>query len=205
MTELNYYFQAGDPAQAPLLMLHGTGGYEDELVPLAKKIAHNSPLLGIRGRLVENGRTRYFAHTATGGFDLNSLAQETTWLLQTIDQLAVKHHLAANRMIVLGYSNGANMAAHAWLTGQAQFKTGLLFHPMQLTPYKTVQPLSDVKIWASHGSFDPIVPAANFQTLTQSLTTAQADFTVFEAEQSHALSPQEITAAQQWLQQSQRL
>ncbi|MFD1318770.1 alpha/beta hydrolase [Loigolactobacillus zhaoyuanensis] len=198
---VNYYFKAGAATKAPILMLHGTGGYEDDLVTLAQQLAPDSPLLGIRGRLVEQGSTRYFAHTTTGGFDLDSLARETTWLLATIDELAEKHDLEVSKMIVLGYSNGANMAAHAWLTNQAKFKAGILLHPMQLMQYSSVASLNDVKIWASHGHIDPIVSAANFQALTQSLTKAQVDLTIFEANQSHAISPPELASAQQWLQQ----
>ncbi len=205
MPKYYHYFRAGIATKPPILMLHGTGGYEDELAPLAQQLAPDSPLLGIRGRLTEQGRTRYFAHTADGRFDLTSLANETTWLMTAIDELAAKYKLAVARMIVVGYSNGANIATHAWLTQQAKFKTGILFHPMQLTDYQPIPTLNEIKVWASYGSLDPIVTATNFAALTQTLTTAHADLTVFKAEQSHALSPQELAAAKKWLQTSQGL
>ncbi|AMV61965.1 Carboxylesterase [Pediococcus damnosus] len=180
-------------------MLHGTGGDEQDLSKIASYLLPTSPQLGIRGRLIENGQTRYFNHTADGSFDLNSLNSETDWLLETIDTYTEQYHLDQEKMIVVGYSNGANVAAYAWLTKRPRFKKAVLFHPMLLTPTVDLPDLSKISIWGSHGEQDPIVSKTNFDELMQSLTGTHADVSIFEHEQSHNINEPELVSAKAWV------
>ncbi|MHC9531888.1 alpha/beta hydrolase [Dellaglioa sp. L3N] len=206
MTEAITSYKPGKAGNATVLMLHGTGGTESDLLSIADFLAPDSPKIGIRGRLVENDLTRYFAHLPDGGFDLNSLAVETKWLMTVIDELAVEYAFDPEKLIVLGYSNGANVAYYSLLTGQAQFKTAVLLHPMILSSdVKTDIDLSDIKIWGSHGFLDPIVSKSNFGELKNFCQQADIDFTSFEAEQSHQISESELMDAKQWLDETNRL
>lgn len=199
MSELHTAFFPGEPNKAPILMLHGTGGDESDLLPIATFLAPDSPKLGIRGRVNEGGANRYFQHTPDGGFDLENLSQETDWLLETVHDLAAKHGLDESRLVVLGFSNGANVAAYAWLYKHAPFKTAVLLHPMQLDGQPSTANLSDVSAFMSHGDVDPIVSSANFAALQQQLTDAGAAIKTYEAHQSHQLTREELAAAKEWL------
>ncbi|GAF39649.1 carboxylesterase [Agrilactobacillus composti DSM 18527 = JCM 14202] len=201
----NYTFVQGEADVAPLLLLHGTGGDEQDLIPLGHFLSPQASLLAIRGRIVEQGANRYFKHTATGGFDLKNLESETTWLIETLQELASQHKLDLNRLIVMGYSNGANVAAKFILDGKVPIKTGIFFHPMILTPDDATTDLSDSAIWMSHGSLDPIVTEANFKALATAFTSKHAKVETYEAKQSHNLSENELQAAKDWLAQSGRL
>ncbi|WP_416354115.1 alpha/beta hydrolase [Agrilactobacillus fermenti] len=203
--DINYEFVQGSAHVAPLLLLHGTGGDEKDLLPIGHFLSPEASLLSIRGRLIENGLTRYFKHTATGGFDLDSLTQETNWLFNAIKTLTNEHGLSISEMIVVGYSNGANVAAKAILAGISPIKTGIFFHPMVLAANEATPAITDTKVWLSHGNQDPIVSPANFNALKTMFQKQQADMTAYEANQSHNLSENELEAAKAWLSTSGRI
>ncbi|WP_409021890.1 alpha/beta hydrolase [Dellaglioa sp. P0083] len=206
MAEAITSYKAGKVGNATILMLHGTGGTESDLLSIADFLAPDSPKIGIRGRLIENRLTRYFAHLPDGGFDLNSLSVETSWLMTVINELAVEYAFDPEKLIVLGYSNGANVAYHSLLTGQALFKTAVLLHPMVLSEnIKATADLSDIKIWGSYGFLDPIVSKSNFDELKKFCREFNIEFTSFEAEQSHQISESELRNAKQWLDKTNRL
>lgn len=206
MTEtLHYAFVAGNPQAAPMLLLHGTGGDEHDLLPLGHFLAPEASLLAIRGRINEQGANRYFKHLPGGGFDLDNLSHETDWLVQTVQSLSAKHDLDLNKLIVMGYSNGANVAAAFIRSGQLPLKTGLFFHPMILGPTPNPADLTGTKIWLSHGNQDPIVSKSNYEALVAGLNEQHAQVTTYSADQSHNLSENELQAAQQWLSESNRL
>lgn len=185
----------------PLLLLHGTGGTAKDLLPIGHFLAPEAPLLSIGAPLIEDGQSRYFRHTATGGFDLADLAQQTEWLLATVTTVATKYDLPLADMITVGYSNGANVAARGLLTGSLPWRTGIWFHAMSLGPLTPQPAPANATAWLSHGSQDPIVSAANFTALTSDLTTAGVATTIFRHDQQHNLNEAELTSAQQWLQQ----
>lgn len=204
-TDVNYRFIEGDPNVSPILLLHGTGGSEDDLLPIGRFLSADSPLLAIRGRVQEEGMNRYFKHTPSGGFDLADLEYETTWLFDTLNELCQKFNIDYQRFIVVGYSNGANVAARALLTRADTFHTGIFFHPMALSTVNSEQDLSDAKVWMSHGSNDPIVSADNFETLEDYLKGQHAQVDIFKHDQSHNLNEAELTSAKEWLAASGRL
>lgn len=200
-----HLFVAGDPGLNPLLLLHGTGGTEKDLLPIGRFLAPGAPLLSIRAPLIENGKTRYFRHTASGGFDLNDLNQQTDWLLREITTLSHQYVLAPTNLIVVGYSNGANIAARAMLERVVPFTTGIYFHAMSLGPLAAPKTRPNTTIWASHGSHDPLVGPANFAALMAEFREAGAEVTIFRHDQYHNLTKDELESAKNWLQQSGRL
>ncbi|KIS02978.1 alpha/beta hydrolase [Paucilactobacillus wasatchensis] len=200
MTTFNHFYQPGDAGLPTILMLHGTGGDEEDLLPIADFIAPKNSKLGIRGQLVEQGMTRYFKHLPNGGFDLESLATETDLLVTEIKRLAQEYQLDYDKMIVLGFSNGANVALYAMLHDLVPFKSGIFMHPMLLTDAE-VAGASLGSVWISHGILDPIVPERIFNLLQQRLKEAHADVTVFEHEKSHEVTMPEIQAAKKWFEE----
>lgn len=192
-------FFPGNTQLAPVLMLHGTGGDESDLLPLATLLFPQHPKLGIRGRIREDGANRYFIRHSHGDFDLTNLSQETDWLLAAIETESQRLHLDAKRMIVLGFSNGANVAAYAWLHKQPQFRTGVLLHPMLIDPSSTTANLAAVQAFASFGDTDPLVTETNFNQLTHQFTAAGASLTSFKNHQSHRPTQTELAAARNWV------
>lgn len=199
MTNAHTAFFDGDRNLAPILMLHGTGGDESDLLPIATFLFPQHPKLGIRGRITQNQQNRYFIRHEDGTFDLNNVAEETSWLMNTIQSETQKYDLDARQLIVLGYSNGANIAAYAWRYQQPPFKTAVLLHPMQITDAVSSHDLSGIRAFASFGDLDPIVTESNFDHLTSELTNAGAEVKVFKNHQSHHLTQEELQAAKDWI------
>ncbi|KZL37072.1 alpha/beta hydrolase [Secundilactobacillus collinoides] len=199
-TDLHTAYFPGQQELAPVLMLHGTGGDESDLLPLATFLLPQHPTFGIRGRITEGaGARRYFIRNRDGSFDLTSISQEADWLWQSVATVADEHLLDPQRLIVLGFSNGANIAAYSLLHKQPPFKTAILLHPMLIEEQPTLPDLTGVAVFASFGDLDPIVKESNFDQLITALKTAGADVTVFKNHQSHRPSQAELAAAKQWL------
>src|SRR5881394_3572306 len=114
MTELAFIhrFERGArPASRPLLILHGTGGNEDDLLPLGKMVAPGAPLLSPRGKVLEHGMPRFFRRLAEGVFDIEDLKLRANELADFVTAAAKRYNLAAGQIVAVGYSNGGNIAA----------------------------------------------------------------------------------------------
>lgn len=196
---MSHLFIEKDRQYPPLLLLHGTGGDEHSLVELATAIAPNSSLLAIRGKVNEGGANRYFRRFAEGQFDLVDLEIQTDRLLTEIESLAKTYQLELSQMIVLGYSNGANIGAHLMLEREKSLTRGLLFHPMSLGKHDQHFPLTESKVWLSYGELDPIVPPETFDELVQVFETREASVTTYAAAMSHGLTHHELESAKEWL------
>lgn len=118
---------------APLLLLHGTGGDEKSLVEVAEFIAGDAAVLSLRGDIKEGGANRFFKRFHDGSLDLEDLESKTSELITTTRELAKKYQLDFERIIAVGYSNGANIAANALLQAENSFHKAILFHAMQTT------------------------------------------------------------------------
>ncbi|WP_390406844.1 alpha/beta hydrolase [Lacticaseibacillus jixiensis] len=182
-----------------LLLLHGSGGSAQDLIPIGHKLAPEAALLSIPGRVIENGQRRYFKHNADGGFDLNDLAKQTAWLLNTVDHELISHRRDAAQLTVVGYSNGANIAARATLSGPVPWQRGVFLHAMRLGGEELAARLDDFAGWFSYGTRDALVSEANFHSLVAMFQGSGATTTVFTHQRGHALTPLELEAAAQWL------
>lgn len=107
---MKHIYQAGTN-DVTLLLLHGTGGNEFDLLPLAKHIDPNANVLSVRGNVLEYGMPRFFKRLAMGVFDMDSLAEETEALYQFVDDASKQYNFNRANVIPVGYSNGANIAA----------------------------------------------------------------------------------------------
>jgi phospholipase/carboxylesterase len=191
-------FVPGD-SKRTLLLLHGTGGNERDLIPLGRELDPNSSLLSPRGKILENGMPRFFRRLAEGVFDLEDLKMRTNELADFV-AAAVRHYkLAADHVVGVGYSNGANIAASMLLLRPEIMRATILFRAMvPLVPDK-MPDLSSVRIWIGAGDEDPIVPASETKRLAELLRRAGADVTVRFAEAAHGLTNDDVEAAHHWL------
>lgn len=188
-----------DKKAPTLVLLHGTGGDEYSLLPLAEALLPNASVLSLRGNVNEDGMQRFFERYAEGDFNLESLAKETDELVLTLASLAKEYGLRQDKMILVGYSNGANIGAHLLLTKETPIQSGIFFHVMSLDDITEPKDLSQKHVWLSHGTMDPIVPADNFNTLTQHFKEARASLEVYEFYGGHGLTRDELEAAKGWL------
>jgi phospholipase/carboxylesterase len=182
-----------------LLLLHGTGGNERDLVPLGRELDPNASLLGPRGKVLENGMPRFFRRLAEGVFDLVDLQKRTNELSDFVAAAAQHYGFATDQLVAVGYSNGANIAAAMLLLRPEILSAAILFRAMvPLIPDK-LPDLSSVRVWIGAGDQDPIVPASETKRLAELLRRAGADVTIRFATAGHGLTNDDLEAARHWL------
>ena len=182
-----------------LLLLHGTGGNERDLIPLGHDLDPDASLLSPRGKVLESGMPRFFRRLAEGVFDLEDLKKRTHELADFVVGAAQRYEFDMKKIVAVGYSNGANIAASLLLLRAEILSAAILFRAMvPLTP--EVQPnLSPVRVWIGAGAFDPIVPSSEAKQLAELLRAAGADVTVRFLQSGHELTPNDVDLAREWL------
>ena len=182
-----------------LLLLHGTGGNERDLIPLGHDLDPDASLLSPRGKVLESGMPRFFRRLAEGVFDLEDLKKRTHELADFVVAAAQRYEFDMKKIVAVGYSNGANIAASLLLLRAEILSAAILFRAMvPLTP--EVQPnLSPVRVWIGAGAFDPIVPSSEAKQLAELLRAAGADVTVRFLQSGHELTPNDVDLAREWL------
>src|SRR6476469_5338139 len=182
-----------------LLLLHGTGENERDLIPLGRELDPNASLLSPRGKILENGMPRFFRRLAECVFDLDDLQTRTNELAAFVAAAVLHYKLAADDIVGVGYSNGANIAASMLLLRPEIMHTAILFRAMvPLVPDKLPE-LSSVHVWIGAGDQDPIIPASETQRLVELLRRAGAEVTIRFAEASHGLTNDDVVTARDWL------
>ena len=184
-----------------LLLLHGTGGNERDLIPLGREIDPNAALLSPRGKILENGMPRFFRRLAEGVFDVEDLKQRTNELADFVGGAAQHCKLAADQIVAVGYSNGANIAASMLLLRPEILRAAILFRAMVPLVPENLPNLSSLRVWIGTGDHDPIIPAAETQRLVELLRRAGADVTIRFANATHGLTDADVEAARHWLEQ----
>lgn len=184
-----------------LLLLHGTGGNEDDLLPLAKMIDGNAAVLSARGKVLENGNPRFFRRLAEGVFDVQDLKFRTNELASFVQAASKKYGFDPRSVVALGYSNGANIAASMLLLRPESLKGAILFRPMvPLEPEKRPD-LSKKKIFISAGKFDSIIPRSQTEKLREMLEHAGAEVGINWEDSDHSLAANEVEKARLWAEQ----
>ena len=182
-----------------LLLLHGTGGNEHDLIPLGREIDPAAAILSPRGKVLENGMPRFFRRIAEGVFDEDDLKRRTHELAEFVAAAAQHYELAAGEIVAVGYSNGANIAASLLLLRPETLRAAILFRAMvPLVPEK-LPDLSSVRVWIGAGNQDPIIPTSETQRLVDLLRSARADVTIRFVNAGHGLTNNEIEIARDWL------
>src|SRR5207247_5277696 len=161
-----------------LLLLHGTGGNERDLIALGRELDPNAALLSPRGKVLENGMPRFFRRLAEGVFDLDDLKIRTNELADFVAAAAQHYGFAANNVIAVGYSNGANIAASMLLVRPEILHGAVLFRAMIPLVPENLPDLSSLQVWIGAGSGDPIIPTSETHRLVELLRRAGAHVTV---------------------------
>jgi len=182
-----------------LLLLHGTGGDETDLLGLGQELAPGAALLSPRGKVLENGLPRYFRRLAEGVFDLADLRVRTHELADFVETAAQRYRLPSERVFAVGFSNGANIAASVLLLRPQVLAGAVLFRPMVPLVPDPMPNLYGKPVLLAAGRRDPIVSPEEAERLRRLLAQAGADVTVHWAQAAHGLTPADIDAARAWL------
>jgi phospholipase/carboxylesterase/glyoxalase family protein len=199
-TFVHRFVPGADPtAGRTLLLLHGTGGDEQDLIPLGRMLDPGAALLSPRGRVLEAGMPRYFRRLADGVFDLEDLRARTAELAAFVRVAAGHYGFPAGGLVAAGFSNGANIAASLLLLAPGTLAGAILFRPMVPTEPEPRPDLAGVPVLIAAGRSDPIVPPAETQRLAALLRAAGADVTVHGQAGGHSIARDEVAVARDWL------
>ncbi len=189
---------AGGP-QAVLLLLHGTGGDENDLVQLAGMIAPGAAWLSPRGKVRENGMPRWFRRIAEGVLDEDDLSARARELADFVRAAAAHYGFTGRPLYAVGFSNGANIASAMMLVRPDLLQGAVLLRAM--LPFRSMETpdLSGRAVWIGAGGDDPVVPAGHPERLTDLLRAAGAEVTLHVASGGHGLTMSDVEAAREWL------
>ena len=188
------------PDQVTLLLLHGTGGNEDDLIPLARELYPRAAILSPRGKVLESGMPRFFRRLAEGVFDAEDLKFRTHELADFVEGASKVYKFNLRYVISIGYSNGANIASSLLLIHPEIITSAVLFRAMVPFMPEKVPNLSGKNIFIGAGQYDPIVPREQTETLFGLFKKAGANVVLhFQENSGHELGYDEISAAKDWL------
>jgi phospholipase/carboxylesterase len=182
-----------------LLVLHGTGGDENDLIGIGQAVAPGAAILSPRGNVLENGAPRFFKRLAEGVFDPKEVRSRAQELTRFIRAATVHYSLDENRIFALGYSNGANVASTVMLTEPGVLQGAILLRPMLVYEPEQLPDLSGAGVLISAGRMDPIVPAKSVEMLRDLLLSAHVEVTLNWQLAGHNLLPGEMREAAEWL------
>lgn len=177
-----------------IFLLHGTGGNEQDLMPIAKYLDPHATLIGIRGNHEEGGMLRYFLRNADGSFDARSLMEETYILKNEIDTLIERYDLGAKNLYILGYSNGANIMQSMMKEFELPFKGYFLLHPAKTRFEEPFKP-QEGYVMITSGANDPYINQATFQGIVDGLKAVVGDVNPYVHQHGHALTQEELDLA----------
>lgn len=182
-----------------LLLLHGTGGDENDLIPLGRTLLPGAGILSPRGRVLEHGAPRFFRRLAEGVLDQEDLASRTEELANFVEAARRTYELESDGVIAVGFSNGANIAASILLRRPGVLRRAVLLSPMLPFEPDVLPDLAGTSVFIGAGRADPIVPAAQAERLAQLLRDAGADVTLHWQPGGHSVSKDEVDAARKWI------
>jgi predicted esterase len=193
------YYPPAAPGAPTLLMLHGTGGNEHDLVPLASELVPRAGVLSPRGKVLERGMPRFFRRLSEGVFDIEDLKQRTAELADFVAEASDHYRFDASRVIAVGFSNGANIAASLVLLRPGVLHRAVLFRAMVPLVPDPLPITSSTSALISNGRVDPLVPVAETERLAELLRAAGASVTVIWQQAGHQLVHDDIAKAREWL------
>lgn len=182
-----------------LLLLHGTGGDESDLLDLGRELAPDACLLSVRGKVLEKGAPRFFRRLAEGIFDLDDVRFRAGELATFVECAVDEYELEEAMVVAVGYSNGANMAAVTMLLRPGIIHAAALFRAMFVLEPSPPPDLSGSEVFISAGVADPIVPASHVARLAGIFRGAGASVELKEQQASHGLVRSDIFDCTNWL------
>jgi len=183
-----------------LLLLHGTGGNEDDLLPLGRELNPHAGLLSPRGKILEAGRIpRFFRRLAEGIFDIEDLTFRTFELAEFVEKASKIYEFNRGKVIAVGYSNGANIAASMLLLKPQTLSSAILFRAMVPLVPDNLPDLSDKRIFLSSGLRDPIATRQEAERLYGLFKQSHATVDLQWQNSGHELTQDDLHTAKQWL------
>ncbi|HMI48824.1 MAG TPA: alpha/beta hydrolase [Gemmatimonadaceae bacterium] len=181
-----------------IVVLHGTGGDENDLIGIGQAIAPGAALVSPRGNVLENGAPRFFKRLAEGKFDPKEVRSRAEELARFIRAAVVTYRLDAARVFALGYSNGANVASTVMFVEPGILQGAILFRPMLVYEPSERNDLTGSAVFISAGRMDPIVPADSVERLVELFESAHAEVSLKWQLAAHSLVPSEVREAAEW-------
>jgi predicted esterase len=189
--------ESGSPDPVTLLLLHGTGGDENALLPVGNELWPGAALLGLRGKVLENGMPSSFRRFTEAGIqDIKSRTEE---LAQFIDGVSKRYDFNKRRLIVVGYSNGANLAASLILLHPHYLAGAVLFRAMVPLVPDLIRDFSHLSVFIDAASLDPLIPSGQAEELAALFKSGGADVTISWHQGGRELGGDDIQAAKHWL------
>ncbi len=198
MSNFLHHYSAGTTGRT-VLALHGTGGSERDLLPLARDLFPGANVLAPRGRVSEHGANRFFKRFTEGVFDLDDLRVQTDALAEFVAASAHTYGFDTGNVWALGYSNGANIAASLLLQRPATLAGAVLLRAMTPFTPSASPPLAAKRVYLAAGRFDPVVPVADVENLARLLQSGGADVELHWQDAGHDLARAELDAVRVWL------
>lgn len=192
-------FVPGEEDGVTLLLLHGTGGNEDDLISLGQELAPGAEILSPRGKVSEYGALRFFRRLAEGVFDMEDLVFRTHELAGFVEKATDEYSFDPAKLIAVGYSNGANIAASLMLLHPGLLKAAVLFRAMVPLEPEVTPDLSNMPVFISAGRQDQMIPPDNTQRLADMLRKAGASVDLSWRDTGHGLTYEEVGEAKDWL------
>jgi phospholipase/carboxylesterase len=182
-----------------LLLLHGTGGDENDLIPLGQELVPGAAILSPRGKVSEHGAPRFFRRLAEGVFDQEDLVFRTHELAEFVQAATEEYELDAAKLVAAGYSNGANIAASLTLLHPGLLRAAVLFRAM--VPFEPEAPpdLSGTPIYVAAGRYDQMITPSSTERLAEVLRRSGAEVTLEWRDTGHGLTYEEVGEAKDWL------
>jgi predicted esterase/catechol 2,3-dioxygenase-like lactoylglutathione lyase family enzyme len=196
---IHQYVPATVTGRPTLLLLHGTGGDESDLLDLGRALAPGAALLSPRGQVLEQGMPRFFRRLAPGVFDEADLRQRTDELAGFVSAASATYEFDAGDVVAVGYSNGANIAASLLLARPGVLRAAVLLRAMTPFTPETLPDLAGTPVLLLAGQTDPLIPAAEAERLAMLLRGAGAAVTLHWQPGGHELTPDDLRVATAWL------
>ena len=189
----------GQKTQRTLLLLHGTGGDENDLIDLGRAIDPDAAILSPRGRVLENGAPRFFRRLAEGVFDEADVIARAHELAGFIKSAVTEYEIDPVHLVAVGYSNGANIAAAMMLLGVADLPRAILLRAMVPLAKVDLKPALKTTVLMAEGQFDPIANPDNGRQLAEMLRATGATVDLIFQPAGHELTGNDVMAARRWL------
>jgi phospholipase/carboxylesterase len=196
---MKYIFLKRNESALTYLLLHGTGGNEKDLIPILDMIDPTANIFGVLGEVSEHGMARYFKRLSEGVFDEEDLDFRTDRLHEFVKLKCLEYGVDLKQLVILGYSNGANMAQSLILRHPKSFYTVIMLHPMNVKRNVAFEDLSHIKVFISAGQFDPICPIEETDILEHRLKEANAQLEVNVLNTDHRITYEEVMNVRKWI------